>query len=430
MLSLLVAVVFCRCALYSDVSISPLVLTPAKIDRGADLQGMIRKADYLRAIELAPAIEGRTRKNPADLVALGEAELAAGRFDDARRHLRAAIELNPFRDTYADAAWNLAQVEYLSNNYAIALEWTETAMRHGLNVMRWHVDYLRALSGIQAYRFSGSPSDQLPMRIGRPDVPRIDVRLNRSATPTSAVIDSGAVLSIASQQLATDIPIRRLPIPSGTFYGLLGEPIAVDFGIIDLLELGAVVVENVPVAIMPSDKMRFFVTGHQEFKIDLLLGANLLKEFRMEMKFSRDEVVFTRLSRLEQPDANQNLFFEAFRPHVRATVNKRGWFLFVVDTGSEVTYLNETQLAALPISAFTPRVHTATLQGLGGARKSGAKVEDVEIGVDRWAGTFRTIPMYSADERERAVGIVGENFLKNFDVVIDFGRMRVDLERR
>jgi hypothetical protein len=25
------------------------------------------------------------------------------------------------------------------------------------------------------------------------------------------------------------------------------------------------------------------------------------------------------------------------------------------------------------------------------------------------------------------VGIVGENYLKNFDVVIDFGRMRVDL---
>jgi hypothetical protein len=38
--------------------------------------------------------------------------------------------------------------------------------------------------------------------------------------------------------------------------------------------------------------------------------------------------------------------------------------------------------------------------------------------------------MYSSDENEHAVGIVGQNFMKNFNVVIDFGRMRVDLERR
>ena len=35
--------------------------------------------------------------------------------------------------------------------------------------------------------------------------------------------------------------------------------------------------------------------------------------------------------------------------------------------------------------------------------------------------------MYDSSENERSVGIVGENYLKNFDVVIDFGRMRVDL---
>jgi hypothetical protein len=35
--------------------------------------------------------------------------------------------------------------------------------------------------------------------------------------------------------------------------------------------------------------------------------------------------------------------------------------------------------------------------------------------------------MYDAGEHERTTGIVGENYLKNFDVVIDFGRMRVDL---
>jgi len=38
--------------------------------------------------------------------------------------------------------------------------------------------------------------------------------------------------------------------------------------------------------------------------------------------------------------------------------------------------------------------------------------------------------MYTGAEHERSAGIVGENFLKNFKAVIDFGRMRVDLARR
>jgi hypothetical protein len=38
--------------------------------------------------------------------------------------------------------------------------------------------------------------------------------------------------------------------------------------------------------------------------------------------------------------------------------------------------------------------------------------------------------MYASEDKDQAVGIIGQNFLKNFNVVIDFGRMRVDLKRR
>lgn len=433
MLALAVAAILgtSRCALYSDVSVEPLTLVPGNLERGADIQGMVRRADYLRALDLAASIESRPRKSAADLIALGYAELASGRFDAARGHLRAAMDLNPYRSTYAEAAWNLAQVEYLQNNFETSLEWAEVAGKNGLTVMGWHLDYLRALSNVRTYHLTGLPSDELPLRIGRPDVPRIDVRVNDHAELVTAVIDSGAVLSIVSQRFAKLTGVKRIEVRTGTFYGLLGEPIAVEFGLIDKLALGAVTVNNVPVAIMPDEKMKFFVSGKKEFAIDFLLGANLLKEFRIEMKFSRNRVIFTRLlSTDRRPATDQNLFYEGFRPHVRGTVNKHGWYLFVIDTGSEVTYLSESQLKGLPINSYAPRVHSATLQGLGGARKRGAKIENVAIGIDKWAGAFRTIPMYLGDEKERSVGIIGENFLKKFDVVIDFGRMRVDLTRR
>ncbi|HLJ73000.1 MAG TPA: aspartyl protease family protein [Thermoanaerobaculia bacterium] len=425
--TLVALAVLAGCALYSDVVIGPLIYDPANIERGGDLPSMLRKFDYNTAISLAKDIELRPRKSAQELGALGEAEFIAGRYDDARRHLRQAIDLQPFRTTYAQIAWDLSQLEYMTNNFEASLDWARIASDHGIIVKSWHMAFLESLANVNTYRFQGATSDRVPMRIGHPDVPRVDVIID-GKKQVSAIVDSGAVTSIISQSLAASLPVHSLGTFEGTFNGLLGEPIPVHFGLLETLDIGRMRIENVPVAIMPDDKMKFLVSGRKEFKIDFLLGAHLLKEFRIEMDFRRDNVYFSRVPQaLRRPAADQNLFIEQFRPAVRATVNRHGWFMFILDTGSEVTFLNEGRLGDMRIQIFTPKMHNATLQGLGGAKKHGEKLEDIEVGVDRWAGTFKTIPMYDAGEHERTTGIVGENYLKNFDVVIDFGRMRVDL---
>lgn len=423
------ALLVAGCSLYNDVSIGPLVINPAQLERGGDVQSMVNKSDFLHALEFKQVVEARTRKSAAELNALGNAELTAGRYDDARRHLRAALDLQPFRETTARIEWSLSQVEYMCNNFEPALDWAQQANAHGMAIKQWHLDYLTSLAHTDAYRFTGLPSSQIPIKAARPDIPRIDIRVNGRKS-VSAVIDSGAVLSIASERLATELSVRKLGQFRGTFFGLLGEPISVQFGILDSVTLGDIVIENVPIAIMPDDEMRFVVAGKREFKMDFLLGANFLKEFRTDMDFPRGIVTFTHLtSEDRRPAADQNLFIDGFRPYARGTVNRRGWYMFVLDTGSEVTFLNDLQMMNLPLGNTPPKAHNAMLQGLGGAKKRGARIDNVEIGLDRWAGSFRTVPMYSAGEHENAAGIVGENFLKNFRVVLDYGRMRVDLLR-
>jgi hypothetical protein len=414
------------CTLYSDVSISPLMISPGSIERGSDLPSMVRKADYVRAVELASTVEARPHQNAIELLFLGEAEMAAGRFDVARRHLRAVLDLDPFRTTYADAAWALSQLEYLRNNFELSLEWAHVAADHGLIVKKWHMQFIESLKNIDVYHFSGPATDRVPLRIGRPDVPRVEVTVNKTKNVV-AIVDSGAVMSIVSRKFADSVPIRRLGTFEGTFSGLLGEPIQVQFGIIESLQLGKITIENVPVAIMQDDKMKFFVNGKNEFAIEFLLGAHLLKEMRIELDFRKNQATFTHLTSADHVTASdQNLFWDHFRPSVRGVINRKGWFVFILDTGSEVTFLNSTN--TLPVQFFT-EIHNATLQGLGGAQKHGDKVDDVEIGIDRWAGAFRTIPMYasSATEHDLTSGILGENYLKNFIVTIDFGRMRLDL---
>src|ERR1043166_3630652 len=83
------------CALYSDVSISPLLLSPGSIERGSDLPSMLRKSDYVRAIEQASTVDAKGKRSANELLSLGTAEMAAGRFDEGRRHLRAALDLEP-----------------------------------------------------------------------------------------------------------------------------------------------------------------------------------------------------------------------------------------------------------------------------------------------------------------------------------------------
>lgn len=427
----LVALASTGCALYNEVSVVPLRLTPTNIERGSDLASMLRKADYLRALELAPAAEARPRRSAEELGAIGSAYLAAGRLDDARSILRNALDLNPRGEVYAEIAWDLSQVEYLSNSFDLSLEWAQLAYDHGLQIRKWHLQYLDALANIPAYRFSGKSTERVSFKYGRPDVPRIATKIN-GEHEVEGIIDSGAVLSIVSQRLANRLPIRRFGDFEGTFYGLLGEPIQVRFGLIEKLELSDMVIENVPVAIMPDEKMRFLISKREgtEFHMDFLLGSNLLKEFRLELDFDRRNVTFTRLTEADRrPGPDQNLFFEGFRPHVRGAVNDRAWYLFVLDTGSEITFLNQSRLSILPVKQFGG-AHSATLQGLGGSMKRGAKLENVQVGVDEWGGHFRTIPMYASEDNETAVGIIGQNFLGRFNVVIDFGRMRVDLKRR
>lgn len=413
------------CALYSDVAITPLFTTGVKIERASTLFEMVETGEFGRACSHARFLDGNPKASARELAALGRAEMASNRLDHARKHLRAALDLKPTRELEADISWDLSQTEYLANNFASSREWADQAIRRGMQIRQWHLDYLDSLSEVDVYRIEGPKRERVQMRFGKPDIPRIQATIN-GRSPATAVIDSGAVLSIISEELAAIAGARPLGEFKGTFYGLLGEPIPVSFGLLESLQVGDLRIANVPVAIMPDDKLHFFVHNDEPFRMDLLIGANLLKEFRVEMDFRSSWIEFTPLTAaMRRPTEEQNIFFLGFRPLVQASINQRGWYLFLIDTGSEVTFLNGTSLSKTNVR-HSPRIHGALLQGLGGSQQRGSKIENVNVGVDRWSGAFKTLPLYGSETND-ALGIIGQNFLKNFRVVIDFGTMRLDL---
>ena len=385
------------------------------------------QGDYRRAIAAAGLVENRRTPSAKELLALGSSEMAAGLWDDARRHLRSALDHGPSSEEAGRIAWALSQTEYLANNYAAALEWARLARERGVGIRKWHLDYLESLAETPIYEFPSRIASTMPMEMGEPEIPRVALRINERGE-VRGIIDSGAVMSIVSETLADLAAVRSLGDYTGTFIGLLGEPIDVRFGVIDSLGLGELEVRNVPVAIMADDQLDFVVYNREPFRMDFLLGANLLKEFRIELDYRKEVITFQPLlSAKRVPDLAQNLFFVGFRPFIQTSINRKGWYLFILDTGSEITFLNQDRIGDTPVRRWV-RFHGATLQGLGGATKRGEKVVDVEIGVDAWGGKFKHLPLYSSAHGE-AYGILGQNFLKNFRVVLDFGSMRLDLYR-
>jgi hypothetical protein len=414
--------------LYNEVSITPLLLTPTDIRRSSgSIENLVDDGDFLRALEVGAGLRSRQRTSYKDLAALGRVEVLTGRFDSARENLQAALKLNPPFTAYGEIAWDLSQLEYLARNYGASAQWALVATSHGTTVKQWHVELLRSLAQHETIRIFGPGTARVNIATERPEIPRFDVVVNGDHE-IRAAIDTGAVQTIVSNSFANRSNIKRLGSFTGTFYGLLGEPIEVAFGIIDSLQFGGMQILNVPVAIMPDRELNFVVRNREPFRMDMLLGTSLLKEFRIELDFRARSATFVHLLPSQRvPSANQNLFFINFQPYVQTSINRKAWHLFILDTGSEVTFLNESKISGTGVRNL-PKLHGALLQGLGGAQKSGAKVENVEIGVDRWAGTFKTIPLYDT-ERSQAVGILGQNLLKHFRVVIDFGTMRVDLHR-
>ena len=104
---------------------------------------MLRKADYVRLVEFAPTYESKKNRSAQELLAVGSAEVISGRYDAARRHLRTAIDLNPFHTTYSEIAWELSQLEFQSNNFEAALDWARIASEHGLIIKQWHIGWHR-----------------------------------------------------------------------------------------------------------------------------------------------------------------------------------------------------------------------------------------------------------------------------------------------
>ena len=358
---------------------------------------------------------------------LGQALLESGDFRGAAVRLERAYGQDGRLAARAEAAWLLSQAHYWMNDFGGAARWATQAASHGQGVPRGWIAFLASAGEETAYG-GAAVGTRLGMTVsyGNPELPRLAMKVNDK--PAELILDSGASLSLLTESAAQRLGIVPVPDATAGAYGLHRVALTMHFGWAPVVHLGGVTLTHVPFGILPDEALTFEASQLSGFRFDGVLGVHLLKEFDWLLRYQRREIRGVRLDPKEPRGGKaQNLFFRRLKPMVRVSFNREGWFLFLLDTGSEPTMITRPALQRSRTRELEGS-YPMTIEGIGKSRVSWAKMSDVTVGLDRYMVKFKDLVVKEESEGIED-GVLGSSFLENFEAELRFSSMTLKLER-
>jgi predicted aspartyl protease len=363
--------------------------------------------------------------SPRNLALYGKALLAAGDLDAALPLLSRAIELESQPVRRGEIEWALAQAFVFWNEPAVALDFAEGARRDGYGLLPGFLNFLRAIGDVDLYAGPRlSETHEAEFSMSGFDLIRLPVKINGS--DSAAIFDTGAAYTILTQSFAREVGVREIPDSKAFGRGLHAKEFPLTFGIIERLEFAGFSVRNVPVMLMPDDAL-LFETSRGKFPVPMVLGLHLIKEFSVALDYGKRRIELTRADfRGAKRDPEQNLFVAKGRLFARTSINRGGWYELLLDTGSEPTMLTSGGVKRAGLTT-SRKFYPKKLHGLGKSQAEWSRVDAVTIGLSGFAVRFGNL-VIKEDEGALEDGVLGNSFLKNFRVRLDFQAMRITLE--
>lgn len=246
--------------------------------------------------------------------------------------------------------------------------------------------------------------------------------------PYEFILDTGASHSLLSPELAEILGVK--PEIEKEAMGA-GGPVKLGLAHVASIAVGATRQSNVQIAI--TDELKRIGKAIQH-RIDGDLGFDFLKDFRLVIDYRACTLCF--LPKLEINDDTCSATSIPFtlaaaqKPLilVQAVVNDQGPFQFALDTGASRTMLSPELADRLAIEI----VEDSPGLGVGGQVKVlGGKVSLIALGTavarDHAVAVGEFLSMLSAALGAKLDGIIGYNFLNQFQVTIDYPNRILDL---
>ena len=395
---------------------------------GFSAEDRYQRGHYLEVQKYLESVPAATlEKSVADLTLYGKVLLARGDFESAWPVLERARALEGRTFRRGEIEWHICQGAILWNDFATASDYAASAIRDGYGLVPGFLHFLTALKDVDVYAGPavGDAGEETFEMQGFKLV-RVPVRVN--GVDSAAVVDSGAVYTIVTQSFAREVKVRMIPDSRASGRGLHKKEFPVAFGVIGELGFGGFVVRDVPVMVMPDEAM-LFETTRGEFPVPIVLGLHLLKEFSTEIDYAGRRLKWVRRDfRVPKKSADQNLFFRGGRVFVRGSVDRNGFYQFLLDTGSEPTLMTSAGASRANLPASN-KVFPKKVYGLGKTEVEWGRISEVTLGIAGYGARFRDLAV-KEDDSAFEDGVIGTSLLEHFSVEIDFSRMLLTLHER
>jgi predicted aspartyl protease/Flp pilus assembly protein TadD len=376
-------------------------------------------------------------KEALAIAGLATLDYYENRFDDSIKGFRRAIALDSKEPDYL---FNLAQVASRSEHYKEAAEAYERFLRVAPRTeedrrarIRGLIDFLRYLGTVSRLHVpAGAQRAVVPFEA--PDnLPVIEARINGSKEPLRFIIDTGASLTVISDETARRLGVSEVA-RGGFARGIGGNGrFGIVYGFLSSIDIGGARMENVPVYIR-----RLFTAGKH---VDGYIGLAIISRYLTTIDYGTRTFTLDR-QRSAAPDPSQPSSEEetaggGIEIPLRTTL---GGFMsgelrlegierplnFIIDTGAGISVISEMFAMREELGRLT---QTTRLRVYGAA----GVAEDVKVlllpkvVIGSYARENVPAAVLNLDSINESAGfeqagIIGTNFLRHFRVTFDFPR--------
>lgn len=307
------------------------------------------------------------------------------------------------------AAWEALGADDLAAVRAILRELGESAARGTLERMLAAQTQI-PVSGVE-FRPHDGPREQ-PFRVARNGTPLVMVQVN--GTQLEIGLDTGAGLTVLTESVAARVGARPLEGIRPEAINSLGETTTARLATVELTVAG-VRLANLPVLVVPDDRLEARMLGVTLFSFDGLLGWNALKLTHTEFDFGRAKYTIKSSAPM---CGGRNLWSIGLQPMIEASVGGRR-VLAKIDTAASRSWLTATAAIADQEHESIGRVGIEA--GAGSARIAGiSALKDVDVAVGAHSvklSELRIRPTQGLDPVHHLT--VGQDVLKNTTLAID-----------
>lgn len=370
------------------------------------------------------------------------------RLDLAMKGLRRAVSLDPDEPDYI---FQLGQATSRSQRYREAADAYERFLAIAPKTdsdrrarIRGLIDFLRYLGKQSSlYSLAGENKTSIPVELidGRPI---LKVRVNGEKDPLRFVLDTGSGMSVVSEETAKKLGVR--PVARGGMARAVGGGgrFEIVYGFLSSLDLGGVIVGNVPVYIRHFFDIQNPVDGY--------LGLAVISKFIASVDYGESVFMLRRPTesngsgqwgvpvsgndalRLDggvveiplRTTASGFLSGEVYLEGIERPLN------FIIDTGASISVVSEKLAAEEDLGNYVEPTRMRVYGAAGVANDvKRLRLPKVMLGAfTREQISAAVLDMEPLNETTGFIqnGILGGNFLRHFRVSFDFQRGLIRLE--